>query len=97
MIVGVKYCGGCNPRYDRVEAVKALAVRFPMHEFLPAAQVSSLDVLLVMSGCSVGCADVSGFAPGLATIWVSDSEDLSEAESAIAQIEKGSESDELER
>ena len=33
MRIGIKYCGGCNPRYDRVAAVKEL-----QHAHLKAAK-----------------------------------------------------------
>ena len=33
MIVQVKYCGGCNPRYDRVEFLQHLMNTFPEIEF----------------------------------------------------------------
>lgn len=29
MKVGIKYCGGCNPRYDRAAYVKVLCARHP--------------------------------------------------------------------
>ena len=56
-MVGVRYCGGCNPRYDRVAAVRALAVRFPGLRFVPAGP--GLPFTLVVCGCSAQCADVS--------------------------------------
>lgn len=29
MKIGIKYCGGCNPRYDRSHEVDKLKKRFP--------------------------------------------------------------------
>ena len=31
--IAVYYCGGCNPRYDRVRAVRELRERFPRLTF----------------------------------------------------------------
>ena len=47
----VKYCGGCNPRYDRVAAVRRLEER--LGEPLPAAQPGvDYDEVFVICGCS---------------------------------------------
>lgn len=34
--VGVRYCGGCNPRFDRVAGVEALARACPSAGFRAA-------------------------------------------------------------
>ena len=54
MVIGIKYCGGCNPRYDR----PTLAAR--LKSDLPGAQVVSAgktqDYVVVLCGCSSACA-----------------------------------------
>ena len=37
--IGVRYCGGCNPRYDRVALVKRIGGFFPEAEFVTAQEV----------------------------------------------------------
>ena len=37
MLIGVKYCGGCNPVYNRGRQVKRLQEQFPEHDFQFAA------------------------------------------------------------
>lgn len=74
-VVGVRYCGGCNPRHDRTAAVRQLQTRFPALRFLPAAP--GQPVVLVVCGCSVQCADVSGLDGTL--IWLRDSPELDSA------------------
>ncbi len=55
--VGVKYCGGCNPNYDRVRRVEILTgalkdrVEFVSYDEVP------FDLLLIVNGCSRACAD----------------------------------------
>ena len=51
--VGVRYCGGCNPRYDRVAAVRNLEVRCPHIRLLPAGPGQGL--VLLVCGCSAQC------------------------------------------
>ena len=51
--IAVYYCGGCNPRYDRVGAVRALAAQLPALRFggNPVCCAGALAVC----GCAVGC------------------------------------------
>jgi hypothetical protein len=51
--VGIRYCGGCNSRYDRVAAVKALEYSFPQVSFVPAD--SRQELTLLICGCSSQC------------------------------------------
>ncbi len=54
--VGIKYCGGCNPSYERVEWVERmkdqLGERFL---FLPSRE-SNPDLLIFVNGCLRACA-----------------------------------------
>ena len=56
-VVGLRFCGGCNPRYDRVAAANRLRTQLPNAEFCPAAPGQGL--VLVVCGCSARCADTS--------------------------------------
>lgn len=60
MRVGVKYCGGCNPRYDRVALVHRLMEEQPQDYFEPAVPGEMYDLLLVICGCQAQCADIQG-------------------------------------
>ena len=64
----VKYCGGCNSRYDRTAAARSLDDR--LGEPLPPVQPGEdYDEVFVICGCSVQCADVSSIS-ARALIWV---------------------------
>ena len=57
----IKYCGGCNPGYDRV----ALAdfIKNSLHgrvEFV-ALDSEVVDLILAVEGCKTCCADLSTF------------------------------------
>ena len=52
MRIGIKYCGGCNPRYDRVAAVKEL---HPEWKIEPAGE-GGQEYILVVCGCTAVCA-----------------------------------------
>jgi hypothetical protein len=59
--VGIKYCGGCNPYYDRVALVKRIESRLQGKvEFVSAAN-DDVDLVLAVAGCNTACADLSSF------------------------------------
>lgn len=54
----VKYCGGCNPRFDRSTLARRLEKE--LGQPLPAAQPGiAYDEIYVINGCSARCADIS--------------------------------------
>lgn len=59
MRIGVKYCGGCNPRYDRLEFVARLKGELSEEvEWLNASTAEEpLDFVLVVCGCTAACAE----------------------------------------
>lgn len=67
-VVGVRYCGGCNPRYDRVAAVRRLREQFPYLDFCAAAPGQPL--VLVICGCSARCAETADLDGTL--VWLTD-------------------------
>lgn len=59
MRVGVKYCGGCNPRYDRTNFVARLKGELGQEmEWLNAGTAEEpMDFVLVVCGCTAACAE----------------------------------------
>ena len=60
MKVYLKYCGGCNPLYDRSVIRELLAADFPGITF--TREEGEADRAAVICGCSRACAAVSGEA-----------------------------------
>ncbi len=57
MLFGVKFCGGCNPRYDRGKLWKRLKEDFAGKiTFELAKESQSYDGLVVFCGCTNTCA-----------------------------------------
>lgn len=57
MKAGIKYCGGCNPEYNRGDFVKRITGEFAGQiEFEAANTGTFYDVVLVVSGCRRCCA-----------------------------------------
>lgn len=71
MKVGVKYCGGCNPRYDRVAEINRLRAEFPDAAFVSASGNADCDIVLVVCGCPAACADTTGLRAKdeMLTLW----------------------------
>ncbi|RLB00978.1 MAG: hypothetical protein DRG37_01085 [Deltaproteobacteria bacterium] len=60
--VGLKYCGGCNPDYDRVKAVEYIKEQLGDAIELVPAQTEDTDMVLVVEGCEVCCVDLAPFS-----------------------------------
>jgi len=59
MVFGVKYCGGCNPRYNRTSFFDTVKKRCPETEFQYVQPKTVYDHLIVICGCPSRCADIS--------------------------------------
>lgn len=60
--IGIRYCGGCNPTYDRVAVVKRLRKLLPEYTFTAAQPGKSYDAVLVVSGCPTACTGTGDLA-----------------------------------
>ncbi|MEJ2283883.1 MAG: hypothetical protein P8X85_09840 [Desulfobacterales bacterium] len=59
--VGIKYCGGCNPYYDRVALVKQIESRLRGKVEFVSPDGDHVDLVLAVEGCQTACADLSSF------------------------------------
>ncbi|NLI53625.1 MAG: hypothetical protein GX417_04795 [Clostridiales bacterium] len=60
--VGVRYCGGCNPRFDRVGFVRRLQEEFPEISIEYAEEGRQYAAVLVVCGCHAACASQNGLS-----------------------------------
>ena len=61
MTIGVKFCGGCNPMYDRGKLFEKTEEAYPDHTFETADDTKEYEKLLVICGCERACADTSRY------------------------------------
>jgi hypothetical protein len=61
MKVAIKYCGGCNPDYDRVALVKRIEESLDGNVEFVSAEDEDIDLVLAVEGCRTACADLSAF------------------------------------
>ena len=59
--IGIKYCGGCNPHYDRVALVSALEKELSSKAVLVHWEERDLDLIIAVQGCPTACADLDMF------------------------------------
>ena len=59
--VGLKYCGGCNPEYDRVALVGHIEKSLQGRVEFVTPESEGVGLILAVEGCSTACADLSAF------------------------------------
>ncbi|MDR3177218.1 MAG: hypothetical protein LBU06_11905 [Desulfovibrio sp.] len=59
--VRIKYCGGCNPRYDRTALAAKLRAAFPGLDMPETDEDGGpYDFVAVLCGCPAACAEHEG-------------------------------------
>ena len=64
MKIGIKYCGGCNPKYDRADQVRILRETHPEQDWEYVKEEFFYDLLLVIGGCGSCCAGYGQYKYG---------------------------------
>ena len=59
--VGIKYCGGCNPEYDRVALVQHIEESLQGKVEFVNPESEGVGLVVAVEGCSTACADLSAF------------------------------------
>lgn len=79
MNICVKYCGGCNPRYDRKKIIDYLKIDFHNISITSQFDNATCDFVVVISGCMSACAnhkDIDGKYGKFVVKDLNDYEDL---------------------
>jgi hypothetical protein len=86
----IKYCGGCNPSYDRVSVVEKLNLEFPNLQFLYANDgITTTDFLLVVCGCQSKCASRDGLYGYHDPLTIASSNEYERVRKEIARLIAG--------
>ena len=88
MKIGVKYCGGCNPQYDRVEVVEALQKRLEGKAAFVSRDDDGIDLILAVEGCETACVDLSSFE-GKRIFEITSAEDADKFVALIYELTRG--------
>jgi hypothetical protein len=84
MKIAIKYCGGCNPDFDRVALVKRIEERLNGKVEFVSPEDEDIDLVLAVEGCKTACADLDVFK-GLKIFIISKIED---AAKLLQKLEK---------
>jgi acyl dehydratase len=82
MVIGIKYCGGCNPLYNRTKRILKLKEANPEHEYVTPSGDVICDYWVVVCGCSRRCADIRNLRARVkvVVVWDEDSFKILEEE-----------------
>ena len=61
MDIGVKFCDGCNPMYDRGKLYKRIVDAYPEHSFEMADEAKVYEMLLAICGCERACVNTDSY------------------------------------
>jgi 3-hydroxyacyl-[acyl-carrier-protein] dehydratase len=56
-LIGIKYCGGCNPHIDRTKLVQEIEKLLPSEFIFTTESSSPWDIGILVCGCPTACAD----------------------------------------
>jgi 4-hydroxybutyrate CoA-transferase len=80
--VGIKYCGGCNPRYNRKKFLNDLERSFN-YSFEVAQLGKIYDILIILCGCNSCCVNYSELKFKFKRILVRSEEDFNEVKNLL--------------
>lgn len=83
--VGVKYCGGCNPNYDRKEIANIIEKQAGIN-ITGYKEDEIPDVALVICGCSSDCVNIDKIKSKYETILINRPEQLEEVVKLIGSV-----------
>lgn len=59
--IGVKFCGGCHPAYERIEAFSKIKEELQHQAEFVSYDEADADLVLVVMGCPSACVDTKDF------------------------------------
>jgi len=76
MKIGIKYCGGCNPTYDRTEVVSKLKKRLSESDSIETANQGIIyDIVVILCGCNKACANYENLESKYEKVCISSEKD----------------------
>lgn len=88
-MIGVKFCGGCNPQYDRLQFLEDIKSEFSGRaEFELAREGFDYEGLLVLGGCPNCCAAYKQYTTATAPVLVWERNHYAETAAKIGRIKE---------
>lgn len=57
MVIGIKYCGGCNPVFDRRKIVDMISESYPEVIVEYVTEKNIYEIALIINGCTRACSN----------------------------------------
>lgn len=86
MKCGVRFCGGCNPRFDRGAVFRKFQNEMTGIDFSHAVEGERYDILLVIGGCTACCASYEQFAVDGDVYKIWDQDQIEKVEEELLKI-----------
>lgn len=83
--IGVRFCGGCNPRYDRGAALRELQESLPQLIWEVAEPERKYDRYLLICGCMAACVTAKDL-PGDKLYWLRSPEELAHIREIVQNL-----------
>ncbi len=84
--VGIRYCGGCNPRFDRVGVVRKLQEEFPEVLIEYTEENRQYAAILIVCGCHAACASQSGLPSAAEVLLITSEADIPAAKALLQRL-----------
>ena len=76
MTVGLKYCGGCNPYYERTKLAEKIKEQLKNHvTFEPLQEGKLYDVVVLICGCVRRCVTMGGIRAKYGVVYTTSEKD----------------------
>jgi hypothetical protein len=86
--IGIRYCGGCNPGYDRVALVMAFESTVKdLYEF-SCHEEEDDDIIVFVNGCPRACADDNSTCRGIPFFSIIEADGFKNLAEWLASIRK---------
>ena len=88
MKIGIKFCGGCNPFYERGAAVKKYMKEHPEHNFEFVREDEEYELIVIVCGCMCRCVTYDTLTSKYGFVIVSSEKDFELITEKINEIQK---------
>ncbi|MEA4846265.1 MAG: hypothetical protein VB106_03420 [Clostridiaceae bacterium] len=83
--IGLKYCGGCNPSYDR-KAIADIIKMQPGITVMPYNENEIPDIVLIICGCTADCINTDKYRGRYGTVLINSPKQVDEVIKYISSV-----------
>lgn len=88
MRIGIKFCGGCNPLYERQKIVERIKREYPLEVVEAIRDGTVYDFIIILNGCRAECVDYKDLRGNFGRIDIFCADDYTKIQEAISKYYK---------